>query len=206
LKAGTALYFLRSTRQTAQSDRGRLYRSARTYLTPTLHNPTTATMGIARRQAIVAICGRAGAHIVEDGVYAFASTALPPLAALAPDITLHVNGLSKSLGPGLRIGVLALPAGMMDAAEGIVRDMPMEPSPLSCSVVEEWLASGVIASVQKDLGHETRRRSRLASSLLGMSGLVIHPAACQVWLPTPRGIAGRLVLAATTGGIKVTQP
>jgi DNA-binding transcriptional MocR family regulator len=156
-------------------------------------------MGIARRQAIVAICGRAGAH-------AFASTALPPLAALAPDITLHVNGLSKSLGPGLRIGVLALPAGMMDAAEGIVLDRPMEPSPLSCAVVEEWLASGVIASVQKDLGHETRRRSRLASSLLGMSGLVIHPAACQVWLPAPRGIAGRLVLAATAVGIKVTQP
>ncbi|MDH6232998.1 DNA-binding transcriptional MocR family regulator [Mesorhizobium soli] len=176
------------------------------YLTPTLHNPTTATMGLARRQRIVAICRRAGAHIVEDGVYAFTSTALPPLAALAPDITVHVNGLSKSLGPGLRIGVLALPAGMMDAAEGIVRDMPMEPSPLSCAVVEEWMASGVIASVQKDLGHETRRRSRLASSLLGKSGLVIDPAACHAWLQAPRGIADRLALAAAAVGIKVTQP
>jgi len=31
------------------------------YLTPTLHNPSTATMGTARRQSIVDICRRTGA-------------------------------------------------------------------------------------------------------------------------------------------------
>ncbi|MHC9086149.1 aminotransferase-like domain-containing protein [Luteimonas sp. RIT-PG2_3] len=176
------------------------------YLTPTLHNPSTATMGTARRQSIVDICRRAGARIIEDGVYAFAAFGAPPLAALAPDITLHVNGLSKSLGPGLRIGVLALPPGMMGMAEDIVRDMPMQPAPLSCALVEAWLASGVIASVQKDLGHETARRSRLAASLLGAAGLITDPAACHAWLPAPRDVADGLVAAAATIGIRVTPP
>ena len=175
------------------------------YLTPTLHNPSTATMGSARRQSIVDICRRAGARIIEDGVYAFAS-GLPPLAALAPDITLHVNGFSKSLGPGLRIGVLALPPAMMDAAEDIVRDMPMQPAPLSCALVEEWLASGVIASVQKDLVHEAARRSRLAASVLGAAGLITDRAACHAWLPASRDFADSLVTAAAAIGVKLTPP
>ena len=82
----------------ATSSRGRVA----VYLTPTLHNPTTVTMGVSRRQAIVDICRRAGVWIVEDGVYAASDPGVVPLAALAPDISFHVNGLSKSLGPGLQ--------------------------------------------------------------------------------------------------------
>lgn len=176
------------------------------YLTPTLHNPTTATMGRARRQAIVDICRRAGAWIIEDGVYALGPSFAPALATLAPEIVFHVNGLSKSLGPGLRIGMLALPAGMNEAAEEALQDLPMAPSPLSCAVVEEWLSSGVIEPIQQDLRHEARRRSTLAVSLLGTSGVVSHPDAYHVWLPMPRDTADRFATAAASFGIKVTPP
>ncbi|KVO03936.1 aspartate aminotransferase [Burkholderia ubonensis] len=176
------------------------------YLTPTLHNPTTATMGTERRQAIVDICRRAGAWIIEDGVYASAEPASPPLAALTPEITFHVNGLSKSLGPGLQIGVLALPAGLDDAAEDALRDLPMAPSPLSCAVVEEWLATDVISSIQRDLHHEARRRSNLAISLLGASELVLHPGAYNAWLPMERDAANRVASVAAAMRIKLTPP
>lgn len=176
------------------------------YLTPTLHNPTTATMGTERRQAIVDICRQAGAWIIEDGVYASAVPALPPLAALAPEIAFHVNGLSKSLGPGLQIGVLALPAGLNDAAEDALRDLPMAPSPLACAVVEEWLATDVISSIQRDLHHEARRRSNLAISLLGASELVSHPGAYNAWLPMERDAANRFASVAAAVRIKLTPP
>ncbi|WP_217587136.1 PLP-dependent aminotransferase family protein [Burkholderia sp. GbtcB21] len=176
------------------------------YLTPTLQNPTTATMSAERRQAIVDICRRAGAWIIEDGVYASAEPALPPLAALAPEITFHVNGLSKSLGPGLQIGVLVLPAGLDDAAEDALRDLPMAPSPLSCAVVEEWLATDVISSIQRDLHHEARRRSNLAISLLGASELVSHPGAYNAWLPMERDAANRVASVAAAMRIKLTPP
>nr|WP_210246989.1 PLP-dependent aminotransferase family protein [Agrobacterium tumefaciens] len=176
------------------------------YLTPTLHNPTTATMGAARRQAIADICRRAGVWIIEDGVYAASEPGLRPLAALAPDISLHVNGLSKSLGPGLQIGILTLPTGLKGAAERLLQDVPMAPSALSCAVVEEWLATGIIASVQRDLHHEARRRSALAVSLLGVSELVSHPAAYNVWLPMERDAADRFVSIASASGIGLTAP
>lgn len=176
------------------------------YLTPTLHNPTTATMGTARRQVIADICRRAGVWIIEDGVYAASAEALPPLASLAPEISFHVNGLSKSLGPGLQIGVLALPAGLHDTAEDLLQDMPMAPSALSCAVVEDWLTSGIISSIQRDLRHEARRRSSLAISLLGTNQLGSHPDAYNVWLPMERDAANRFAFAAAAMRIKLTPP
>lgn len=176
------------------------------YLTPTLHNPTTVTMGTARRQAIADICRRAGVWIIEDGVYAASAEALPPLSSLAPDISFHVNGLSKSLGPGLQIGVLALPAGLHDTAEDLLQDMPMAPSALSCAVVEDWLISGIISSIQRDLRHEARRRSSLAVSLLGTNRLGSHPDAYNVWLPMERDAAHRFAFAAAAMRIKLTPP
>ncbi|WP_085716594.1 PLP-dependent aminotransferase family protein [Pseudomonas sp. B28(2017)] len=176
------------------------------YLTPTLHNPTTATMGVARRQAIVDVCRQSGAWIIEDGVYALGSSHAPALAALAPERVFHVNGLSKSLGPGLRIGMLTLPTGMAAAAQEVLQDIPMAPSPLSCAVVEDWLSTGVIASIPQDLRHEARRRSSLAASILGAVELVSHPDAYHVWLPMPRDAANRFAAAAASLSIRVTAP
>src|SRR3989475_506267 len=183
------------------------------YLTPTLHNPTTATMGAERRQAIVDICRSAGAWIIEDGVYAAClpdHASLAHLATLAPEITLHVNGLSKSLGPGLQVGMLVLPASLGGAAVELVQEMSMAPSALSCAVIDEWLSHGVVASLQADLRHEAQRRCRLAASHLAShlsgSGLVLHPEAYNAWLPMEREAAGRLVSAAAALGLKLTDP
>ncbi len=183
------------------------------YLTPTLHNPTTATMGAERRQAIVDICRSAGAWIIEDGVYAAClpdHAPLAHLATLAPEITLHVNGLSKSLGPGLQVGMLVLPASLGGAAVELVQEMSMAPSALSCAVIDEWLSHGVVASLQADLRHEAQRRCRLAASHLAPhlsgSGLVLHPEAYNAWLPMAREAAGRLVSAAAALGLKLTDP
>ena len=183
------------------------------YLTPTLHNPTTATMGAERRQAIVDICRSAGAWIIEDGVYAAClpdHARLAHLATLAPEITLHVNGLSKSLGPGLQVGMLVLPASLCGAAVELVQEMSMAPSALSCAVIDEWLSHGVVASLQADLRHEAQRRCRLAASHLAShlsgSGLVLHPEAYNAWLPMEREAADRLVSAAAALGLKLTDP
>lgn len=183
------------------------------YLTPTLHNPTTATMGAERRQAIVDLCRSAGAWIIEDGVYAACSpehAQLAHLATLAPEITLHVNGLSKSLGPGLQVGMLVLPPALCSAALAMLQELSMAPSALSCAVVDEWLSQGVVASLQADLRHEAQRRARLAASHLAShlegSGLVLHPKAYNAWLPMEHEAADRLVSAAAALGVKLTDP
>ncbi|HGM7035939.1 TPA: PLP-dependent aminotransferase family protein [Serratia marcescens] len=176
------------------------------YLTPTLHNPTTATMSAERRRAIVEICRQANVWIIEDGVYALGHSAVPALATLAPERVFHVNGLSKTLCPGLRIGMLTLPPDMQTAAEEALQDIPFAPSPLSCAVVGEWLSSGAIEAIPQALRHEAQRRVHLATSIFDADECVSHPDAYHVWLPMPRETAESVAAAAALAGVKVTPP
>lgn len=177
------------------------------YVTPTLHNPTTATMGSARRQAIVEICRRQNVVIIEDGVYAMDGDAEhPALVTLSPEHVIHVSSLSKTLSPGLRVGVLTLPSGLEERAASALTALPLAPSPLSMSVIEDWLVNGVVASVRQAISVEARRRSALAVSLLGEDAGRFHPAAFHAWLPMPRSKAEQFAATATALGVAVTAP
>lgn len=177
------------------------------YVTPTLHNPTTATMGRARREAILDICKRRSALVIEDGVYGLDTDhERIPLAATSPENVIYIASLSKTLGPGLRIGALTLPPGMQDKAEALLRALPIGPSPLSMSVMDDWLVNGVVASVRQAIGIETRRRTALAASLLGQETCHVHPAALHAWLPMSRSKAEQFALTASALGVMVTAP
>lgn len=70
---------------------------ARHLCAPSLHNPLGWVMGLRRRQELITIARKHGALIIEDAAYAYlANEAAPPLAALAPEITVYVNGLPKA--------------------------------------------------------------------------------------------------------------
>lgn len=81
------------------------------YTMPTVHNPLSWVMSANRRRQLVAIARRHGLLIIEDAAYAFLDADPPaPLAALAPELTVYVSGLSKSVATGLRVGFVSAPA------------------------------------------------------------------------------------------------
>ncbi|MDN8904722.1 aminotransferase class I/II-fold pyridoxal phosphate-dependent enzyme, partial [Staphylococcus aureus] len=60
--------------------------------------------------------------LIEDAAYAYlADPSPPPLAALAPERTLYVSGLSKSVAAGLRVGWVAAPQAWVPALERAIR-------------------------------------------------------------------------------------
>ena len=80
------------------------------YCTPTIQNPTTATMSMARRRAVVEVARAHGVPILEDDAYGlFPEQALPALASLAPELVFYVATTAKTLAPGLRIAYLIAP-------------------------------------------------------------------------------------------------
>ncbi len=176
------------------------------YVTPTLHNPTTASMGAARRQAIMEVCRAHDVPVVEDGVYRTGSEEKPPLVSLAPDRCLCVGSLSKTVSPGLRVGVLVVPPHLARSASVALQAMPFAPSPLSCAVIEDWLANGTIDAVRAELTEEAARRADLATALLRGRPLICRPAGFHAWLPMPRQAADRFAAAAAGLGIAVTPP
>src|SRR5690606_33982714 len=64
------------------------------YCVPTIHNPTTATLSLKRREEIAALARRHEITIIEDDAYGSLPRQAPtPVAALAPDITWHIATL-----------------------------------------------------------------------------------------------------------------
>lgn len=177
------------------------------YVTPTMHNPTTATMTLARREEIVAVCRRYDAWIVEDDVYALsAANDVPALVNLAPERTFYINGLSKTLSPGLRLGALLVPRPFIVKAEATIRASGLFASPLSCAVMGEWLASGIAHSMRASVREEAKRRRSLALSMLGDAVETPLHDGFHLWIPMSRPSADQIATAAAALGVNVTSP
>ena len=90
------------------------------YVTPSHQFPTGAILSAARRQRILTWAERAGAYIIEDdydGELRYHGRAIKALAAGEHDHgVIYCGTFAKSLFPSLRIGYLALPTTLVDAA------------------------------------------------------------------------------------------
>ena len=176
------------------------------YVTPTLQNPTARTMGQERREAIVRLCRAHDVIIVEDDIHAIlAGPELLPLAMLAPERTLHVSGLSKTLSPGLRIGSLVVPPAFLERAQMALRATCTMASPLSCLIMEQWLTDGTADSVAASVRADAARRMKLARALLRLDHQADVPG-YHLWLPMPWARADAFAGAAMAKGIRVMPP
>jgi GntR family transcriptional regulator/MocR family aminotransferase len=83
------------------------------FVTPSHHAPTTATMPLERRRALLAAAEKYDFIIVEDDYdfeMGFLQTPAPALKSLDPHgRVIYVGSFSKSLFPGLRLGYLVAP-------------------------------------------------------------------------------------------------
>jgi DNA-binding transcriptional MocR family regulator len=154
--------------------------------TATLQNPTTATMPLARRQEIVAIARRHRVAIVEDDAYGkLPEHPLPPLAALAPELTWHIAGLAKLASPALRLAYVAAPdeAAAVQVA-GRLRAVAGMASPISAAVATRWFRTPTAEAVLQAIRKEARARRRMAAEAFGPQFL--EPAeAFHLWLELP---------------------
>ena len=155
--------------------------------TPTLQNPTTATMSLVRRQEIAAIARRYRVAIVEDDAYGkLPEDPAPALAALAPEITWHIVGLAKLASPALRIAYVAAPDTAAAAqVAGRLRAVAGMASPVSAAVATRWIRTRTIDEVLGAIRRETRARRRIAAEAFGPEFL--EPSdAFHLWLALPR--------------------
>jgi len=173
-------------------------------LSPTLNNPTTATMGLKRREQIVAIARKRDLLIVEEDVYGLLpEDAPPPLAALAPERVLYVTGLSKTVAPGLRLGYLVLPPTLRARAREAEHHTTWYVTPLSMALGTAWLEDGTAWRRLLAQRRELAARHRICSS--GFRSLAWRGEAhCpHVWLTSPPGGPERFTRRALEAGVVV---
>jgi DNA-binding transcriptional MocR family regulator len=159
------------------------------YCIPTIQNPTTATMSLARRRQIAAIARRFDVPIIEDDAYGhLPGFAPPPLASLAPELTYHIATMSKCLMPGLRIAYLVAPDTAIAArlAAGIRATTLMVP-PLSAALATRWIGDGTAQKILDAIRRESAARQTIAHKLLSPNTMAAHPDGLHLWLTLPAG-------------------
>jgi DNA-binding transcriptional MocR family regulator len=172
------------------------------YCTPTFHNPTIATVPLARRRRLVEIARRHGVAIIEDDAYgALPRMPVPPLAALAPDCVYHIAGLSKCLSPALRIAYLVSPDARIQARiADAIRAFAGMASPLSAAIATRWMDDGVADAVLAAIRDESSARQAIAAKLLPAAKS--DPECFHAWLPLPKDwTAGALASRARLHGV-----
>jgi DNA-binding transcriptional MocR family regulator len=159
---------------------------------PDLHNPTSAQMPAARREALVAAAARAGLTLVEDAIYRpLTSGDAPALAALAPERTIHVASLSKGVVPGLRMGALMAPAPLVPALARAVHAVRVNESPLAGELLARWSAGGLLAEAAAAQRAGSAERQAVARARLAGLAFKASPGALHLWLELPPGRTAR---------------
>jgi DNA-binding transcriptional MocR family regulator len=157
------------------------------YLNPVLHNPTTLTVPEVRRIELATIARRHRVAIIEDDAYGFVPAASPPpLAAIAPDLTWHIAGLSKCIGAGLRIAYVVTP----DARSGwpfaaALRAASVMASPLTAAIATRWLEDGTADAILRFVRTEASARQQLAAEVLAPGSYHADQLSYNLWLELP---------------------
>jgi DNA-binding transcriptional MocR family regulator len=156
-------------------------------------------MSVARRRALVALARQYELLLIEDGAYAYlagdagmapsphpgaAARPVPaPLAALAPERTVYVTGLSKSVAAGLRTGFIVAPPAWVPRLSRALRANSWSTPGLTSALACAWLEDGTVATLEARKREDASARQALAAELLGPLKRQGHPGSYFVWLP-----------------------
>ena len=156
------------------------------YVVPSIQNPTTTVLPMARREAIADIARRYDVNIVEDDIYAYLLKAPPsPIASLAPERSFYINSLSKTLAPGLRIGFLKGPADTIERLALAIRTTCWTAPPLTAEVASRWIEDGTGMKILEGRRSEAVARLVIADRILDGHDISGAPGRIHVWLKLP---------------------
>lgn len=176
-------------------------------VTPTLHNPTGATMCASRRRELVQVVRRHDAVIIEDDVYAISEERLTPaLVTLAPERTFYVSSASKALSPAIRLGMIKPPCAHRSRVADAVRALGLPVSPLICVLLDELVSAGIASTVRASIRDEGARRTALAKEQFGSALFLAPKTGYHVFLPMAPDRARRLAAAAREAGVLLADP
>src|SRR6185369_7204784 len=102
--------------------------------------------------------------IVEDDIYGFlAGEGPPPVSTFAPQNSIYINSLSKSVAPGLRVGYLHVPAVLHERLTAAMRATTWMAPPIMAELATRMVRSGDAARMATAQREEAKKRQAIAA-------------------------------------------
>lgn len=140
------------------------------YATPSHQCPTTVTMPVARREALLAAVQEADAIVIEDDYESencFEGDPRPALKSLdRNDRVIYVGSLSKTLAPGLRLGYIVGPVELIAELRALRRLVLRHPSAYVQRAFSLFLSLGHYDALLRRLSAVYRERAGVLSAAL----------------------------------------
>ncbi len=177
------------------------------YTQPTLHNPLGWVLSLEQREALVAIAREHDLLLIEDAAYAFhADSPPPPVSTLAPERSIYISGLSKSVATGLRCGFVVAPSGWVAQLERVIRATTWNTPGLITALACRWIADGTVTRLEQQKRDDAKARQNIARAVFSGWRYTSHPNSYFIWLPLPDEVRADLICAKLlASGISVSS-
>jgi GntR family transcriptional regulator/MocR family aminotransferase len=182
------------------------------FATPSHQCPTTVTMSLARRQALLALAEEARFVLIEDDYESESSFVGEPTPALKSldrrEQVIYVGSLSKSFAPGLRLGYIVGPAELVRELRALRRLMLRHPSAFIQRSFATFLSLGHYDALQKRLsvayGERARALCEAITRHLPEASYVPVTGGASCWVSGPEWLDARaLASSAAERGVLI---
>jgi GntR family transcriptional regulator / MocR family aminotransferase len=174
------------------------------YVTPSHQCPTTVTMSLGRRKALLALAAEHDFMLIEDDYEletGFGGAPTPALKSLDErGHVIYVGSLSKAFAPGLRVGYIVGPKEVICELRALRRLMVRHPSAFIQRSFSLFLALGYYDALQRRLSAAYQERMRVLQAALAKhlpeASFVPAAGGASCWVSGPRGLDARVLAAA----------
>ena len=165
------------------------------FATPSHHCPTSVTMPLSRRQALLKRAAKDDFVIVEDDYefeMAFLKPPSPALKSLDKDgRVIHIGSFSKSLFPGLRLGYIVGPRAFIREARALRATVLRHPPGHIQRTAAYFMSLGHYDALIKRTATALATRRRIMAEAIAENGLEIAGSGqggSSFWMRAPEGI------------------
>ena len=161
------------------------------YLMPDSQNPTAHRMSAAGRSMIARSAKQWDLLVIEDAITSLLQERKSrSIFADAPEQTIFILSLSKSVDPSLRLAYLAVPERFQKALDDALYHIDLAQSALSMELAYRLIVSGRLEQLLARRREGVRRRNAVADRLLEGYPLLGGPLSLARWLVLPAGMTG----------------
>jgi 2-aminoadipate transaminase len=184
------------------------------HIIPNFQNPAGVTLSLAKRHALLTLAAEYGFTIFEDDPYAdvrFRGEKLPTMLSLDPlGTVVHASSFTKTVCPGIRVGYLIGPAGLIADIAKKATNRYIAPGQVSAGIVHQFCVSGdidrSIATVGTALGERAALLAKALREHIPGVRFTEPDGGYFLWVELPEDVdVDLLVPEATARGVAVVK-